>query len=360
MAFVRPTLTRLIARAKSDIETRLEGADALLRRSVEAVMARVVGGAAHGLHGHLVWLSKQIIPDTAEDEFMIRWASIWGLLLIAATKASGSTAITGVNATVCPDETLWQTSDSVVYEQDGDQTIAGGVATIDAEAIVAGADGNQVSGVTLSLVSPVAGIDSDGTVDASGLTGGVDTETFPALLVRLLLRLQNPPKGGGPGDYVNWALEVSGATRAWQIPNVDGLGSVAVYFVQDNDSVDIIPSAGEITTMQTYIDGKAPVTADVTVYGPAEVTMPMTIAITPDTTAIRAAVTAEIEDLILRIGDPRGVTVSKPNRGTMLLSQLREAVSIAAGETDNTITVPAADVTHTVGQLPKLGTITWV
>jgi uncharacterized phage protein gp47/JayE len=144
---------------------------------------------------------------------------------------------------------------------------------------------------------------------------------------------------------------VAGTTRAWEYPNVDGLGTVAVRFVQDDDPVSILPSAGEVATMQTYIDGKAPVTADVTVYAPTQKTLNMTISITPDTAAVRAAVEAELEDLILREGDPGA---------TLLLSQLNEAVSIAAGETDHTITVPAANVTHAVGEMPKLGTITWV
>ena len=43
----------------------------------------------------------------------------------------------------------------------------------------------------------------------------------------------------------------------------------------------------------------------------------------------------------------------------ILISKIREAVSVAAGETDNTVTVPAADVTHTAGQIATFGTITW-
>lgn len=358
MAFSRPTLAKLIARARSDIETRLPGADAQIRRTVESVLGRVVGGAAHGLHGHLVWLSRQLMPDTAIDEFKVRWADIWGIIRIAATKSTGTVSITGVNTSPCPVDTLWQTSDNVVYKQDAAATIAGGVATVSVTAEVAGADGNQVSGAVLSLVTPVTGIDTDGTVDSAGLVDGADQETLAALLVRLLARLQSPPKGGGPGDYVAWAKEVAGTTRAWQVPNVNGLGTVGVYFVQDNDTVDIVPSAGEIATSQTYIDSKAPVTADVAVYGPTEVALVLTISVTPNTTAVKDAVTAEIQDLILRVGDPSLAT-------TLLLSQIDEACSIAAGETDHTITLvnggAAADIVYTVGQLPKLTTpISWV
>lgn len=356
MAFIRPTLSKLIARAKSDIETRLPGADAQIRRTVENVLARVVAGAAHGLHGHLVWLSKQMIPDTAVDELMVRWADIFGLGRIAAVKATGSVAITGVTSSPCPADTLWQTADGVIYVQDALVTIAAGVATIAVTAQDAGAAGNQDAGATLSLVAAVTGIDSDATVDAGGIADGTDQETLAALLVRLLLRLRNPPKGGGPGDYVNWALEVAGTTRAWELANADGLGTVALYFVQDDDTVDIIPSAGEIATMQAHLDSKAPLTSDATAYGPSEQALTMSITIVPNTAAVQAAATAELEDLILRVGDPSAAT-------TLLLSQLDEAISLAAGETDHTITLinggAPANVAYTVGQLPNLSAPTY-
>lgn len=353
MAFVRPTLTKLISRAQSDIETRLEGASALLRGCVEWVLARVVAGAAHGLHGHLVWLSKQIIPDTAESEFMTRWADIWGLERTAAVAVNLQVAITGVNTSVCPAGTEWQSADGAyIYTQDASATISGGTATIaiTEKAPINGADANLAVNDIVTLISPVAGIDSNGTVTAV-VTTGVDEESDEDLLERLLLRLQSPPKGGGPGDYEQWALEVSGVTRAWQISNADGLGTVALYFVMDDKVGTIIPDAGEIATVQAYLDTKAPVTADVTAYAPTATTLNITASVTPNTASVKAAVEAEVEDLLLREGTAEGFT--------LYWSWLNEAFSIAEGETDHTITIPAASVVYTVGQIPVLGTITW-
>lgn len=354
MPFTRPTLVKLIERSQGDIETRLPGADARIRNSTEAVLARATSGGVHGLHGHLVWNSRQIMPDTAEAENMVRHADIYGIQKNAAVKATGSSiTITGVDTTVCPLGTLWQTVDEVVYVQDAEVTISGGSATIALTAQTAGADGNQSVGTTVSLVSPVTGIATDATVGGSGLTGGLDETTDEALLVRLLSRIRTPPKGGGPGDYVNWALEVSGCTRAWQYPNVDGLGTVAVRFVQDDDPVSILPSAEEIATMQSYLESKAPVTATVTTYAPTQKLLDITLTSLTYTgllADVKAAIIAELEDLILRNGNPGD---------TVLLSQINEAISLAAGETDHVMTIPAADVTHTAGEMPKLGTITW-
>ena len=350
MPFVRPTITKLISRAKADIETRLPGSDANIRRSVEAVLARMSSGGAHGLHGHLVWLSKQIMPDTAEDEFMVRWADIWGLSRTPAVKAAGTLTITGVNTTVCPLGTLFQDADGLEYTTDAAVTISGGSATPAVTAVVAGVDSNQDVGALLSLVTPITDIDTTGTVSGSGIIGGLDAETDAALLARLLLRLQSPPKGGGPNDYVNWALEVSGVTRAWQYPNLDGLGTVGVRFVMDDKVGTIIPDASEVAIVQAYLDTLAPVTADVNVYAPVALDLDITSQIAPNTTAVKAAAEAEIAALLLREGEPNV---------TLLLSQINEAISIAPGETDHVLTVPAANVVHTNGQIPVVGAYVW-
>jgi uncharacterized phage protein gp47/JayE len=356
MAFTRPTLTALIAQAKSDIETHLAGSDAKLRRSVEGVIARTVAGLAHGLHGHLVWLSKQLIPDTAEDAWIVRWASIYGLTLTSATKASGSITVVGTAAAVCPIHTIWRTADGTTYDQDAEVTIPGGGSiTADVTAVVAGIAGNQSTGSVLSLVTPVTGITSDATILTPGLAGGFDTETTASLLARLLLRLQTPPKGGGPGDYVSWALEVAGTTRAWEYANINGPGSVGVYFVCDA-LTPIIPTAPIVATMQAYLETKRPITAAVTAYAPTGIAFNRTIDLTPaggsgtDTAAIRAAVDAELADLLTRRGYP-GCTI--------LVAQINEAISIAAGETDHLLISPATDVVYAAGTMPVTGTTTW-
>lgn len=350
MPFDRPSLSKLVRRGKADIGTRLPGADANLRGSPEEVLAIVLAGMTHGLHGHLKWLSKQVLADLADDDFLRRIGSIYGMEPTAAVAATGQVTISGVNTSVCPAGTVWQRGDGVLYDQDADATISSGTATISVTAQEAAADGNADVGTKLTLAAPVTGISSSATVSGSGLTGGSDVETTEAFRTRLLLRLRNPPKGGGPGDYVNWALEVSGVTRAWEYPLMNGLGTVGVRFVRDND-VSIIPDSGEVAAVQAYIDARAPVTADVQVLAPTAVPLAMTIELTPDTSDVRDAVEAELEDLLRRVAEPGA---------TILLSQINEAISLASGETDHVLTVPAANVTHTANQIAVLGTITWV
>ncbi len=348
MAYSRPTLSTILSRVRADIQSRLTGSDAYLRRSVEGVLARVLAGAVHGLYGFLEYLSKQLMPDTAEGSYLNRWCAIWGIERNPATVSTGQCTFTGSNGTVMPASTEIQVGD-YTYTTDAAGTVSGGSVTVDVTSTDTGADTQAEAGQVASLTSPIAGIDSDGVVATGGLSGGSDRELDSALLVRLLARIQEPPKGGGIGDYVAWAKEVSGVTRAWQFNNWTGAGTVGVTFARDDDASPI-PDSGEVADVQEYIDSVCPVNAEVTVFAPTEVTLDPEISLDPDTAAIRAAVQAELEDLMLREAEPEA---------TLYLSHIHEAISKAEGEVDHALVSPVADIVYTKTQLGTLGTITW-
>lgn len=348
MPFSRPTLQELVNRTLADAQTRL-GADELIRREDLQVLARVLAGASHGLHGFIDWLSQQVIFDTAEAEFLERWSSIWGINRKAAAAAVGDVTITGATGTVVPAGTVLVRADGAEYETDAEVTLAGGTATAAVTALLAGQAGNAAAASVLTIATPIAGVNSTVAVTSSALTGGADIETDDDLRARLLARIQAPPHGGAQHDYVAWALEVAGVTRAWVYPAELGLGTVTVRFVRDDDASPI-PDAGEVAAVQAHIDSLRPVTADVTVVAPIAVPLNFTIDIVPDTAAIRAAIEAELRDLLRREAAPGA---------TILLSHIREAISLATGENDHILTAPAANVTHTTGQMATFGAITW-
>lgn len=350
MPFARPLLPDLIAGTEADIESRLPGTDAKLRRSNLNVLARVQAGGQHGLYGYLDWIAAQVLPDTAESEVLDRHASIWLTTgRIPAAYAVGEATATGTSGTVIAAGTVFQRADGAQYTTDAEVTVASGTATVALTAVEAGQLGNAAAATTLSLATPIAGLNAAASVTAGALTGGADTETDTALRARLLARIRQAPHGGADFDYVTWALEVAGVTRAWVYPHELGQGKVTVRFVRDNDA-SMIPDAAEVAAVQAYIDALRPVTADVTVAAPIADALDFTIALTPDTATGRAAVEAELLDLIRREAEPGG---------TILLSHIREAVSLAAGETDHVLTAPAANVTHATGHIAVFGVVTW-
>lgn len=350
MPFNRPVLADLVDRVAADIESRLPGADARLRRSNLSVLARVQAGVAHGLYGYLDFLGRQVIIDTADADYLERWASVWGIGRKVAAAATGVATFTGSNATTIPTGVVLQRADGAEFVTTAAGTISGGSASIAVAAREPGEAGNTPAGTQLALAAQILGVAGVATVGTGGLAAGVDVEADDDLRQRLLSRIQQPPQGGTASDYVTWALEVPGVTRAWVFPQWMGAGTVGVFFVRDGDD-SMFPDAGEVQVVADYIAARRPVTAEVYVQAPTELAVNLTISIDPDTTAVRDAITASLADLIDREGEPGG---------KLLLSHINEAISLAAGEGDHTLTVPSADVQAGAGQMPTLGTITWV
>lgn len=350
MPFARPDLKELITRISTDIGSRVTGSGgAVLRQSLLGIIGRALAGAAHMLYGYLDWTARQTMPDTAEKEHLERWAAIWKIFRKAAEFASGSLSVTAAAGAVVVAGTVFQRQDGIQYRALIDTASPGGVFPVSVIALVAGEMGNVEAGAAVYLLSPVAGVQSAAVVTTS-IKSGSDVETDERLLARLLARIQAPPQGGAEDDYKQWALQVPGVTRVWVYPLQMGPGTVTVLFVCD-DSVEVIPGPAKIVEVQAQLNKESPVTAEVFVAAPAPDSLDLTIALSPNTPAVRQAVTAELTDLLMRDSAP-GVTI--------LISRLREAVSLAAGESDNRIITPIADVTHATGHMARLGVINFV
>lgn len=351
MPFERPSLAALITETRQAIAAELPGTDATLRRSNFGVLGRVFAGLLHLAYGYLDWQARQLLPDTAETEFLERWANIYSIARLGAEAAAGNLAITGVAGTVLPAGAVFARPDGARYVTAAAATLGSlGTAEVAVVAEVGGAAGNVDPAAPLTLVEAVAGITGTAIVAAGGLTGGVDTEADDALRARLLERIRRPPQGGTAADYATWALLTPGVTRAFVTPLARGLGTVNVSFVMDG-RVDIIPTALDVADVTAVIEARRPVTADVLVFAPVAAPLDVEISgLSPDTAAVRAAIVAEIAGQIRRDAIPGG---------TIRRSRLDEAISRATGEAFHTLVSPTGDVTHDPTDIAIAGTVTF-
>jgi len=350
MAYDRPTLSELISTTEAQFDARLGTAQARLPASNLSVLARVLAGGEHGLYGFIDWIARQILPDTAEAEVLDRHGSIWGVTRKQATKASGTATVTGIAGATLPTGTALQRSDGLGYLTTSAVTLTGTTAAVPVVASAAGASGNTDAGATLTLPSTLAGVSSTLTVSAGGLSGGADIEADDSLRSRILARIQQAPHGGAAFDYVTWALEVEGVTRAWVNPGYMGPHTVCVTFLCD-ERADPIPTATDVEAVRAAIAAARPVTAaDLYVFAPVPVPLDLTIALTPGTATVKAAVVASLTDFMAREGLP-GATIP--------LSRIREAISQATGETDHSLISPTSPLVCAFGQIAVLGTVSW-
>lgn len=346
MAFDRPSLRELISQMQADAER--EAGATQLRQSNLRVLPKVFAFAVHGLYAYIDWVVRQLFPDTAEKSFLERQASIQGIYRREATAATGTLTVTRTAGATIPVGTVFVAADgetrySTTEEPEVDES------EVPVQCMTIGTGGNREAGETYSLVSPLSGVSTEAI--GSEMAGGTEAETDDSLRDRLIYRLQNPPRGGTATDYVAWAMEVPGVTRAWCFPKELGIGTVTVRFATDGLTENGVPTEGMVSIVSDYIAENAPVTAATTVVAPVAKTVNFTIEdLYPDTPSVRAQIEAELKSLFIREAEPGKA---------LLISHVRQAISSAAGEEDYTLVSPTEDIGADVDELLVVGSVTY-
>lgn len=384
MPYARPTLSELRAQVAADIAAGLPGADGLLRFSGLNVLGTALAGLAQLQYGYTDWVAKQSNPFTATDEFLEAWAALKKVFRKAASQAGavtpGQVMFQGTNGTPLPVGTLLVRGDGVQYTTTTAGTVVGNSVTVSAIANadptgLTGAFGNCPVGTSITLGTAIAGISSSGSVVVA-FTGGTDVELDDSLRSRMLQAYQNVPQGGAQADYVTWALQVAGVTRAWCNPSGFGAGTVVVYvmldlsesanngFPQGVNGVAALETrgspiaTGDQLVVANWIFPLRPATALVYVVAPIPQPINFTISGAANfSTATKSAVAAAISGVLVLNGSPLSAVAGQ--NGVINLSYIESAIAAVPGTAGFVISAPAGNLVGTTGQLPVLGTITW-
>ena len=346
MAFDRPSLRELISQMQADAER--EAGATQLRQSNLRVLPKVFAFGVHGLYAYIDWVVKQLFPDSSEKSFLERQASIQGIYRRDATAATGTLTVTRTAGATIPVGTVFVAADgetrfTTTEEPEVDES------EVPVQCMTTGTGGNREAGETYALVSPLSGVATEAT--GSEMAGGTEAETDDSLRERLIYRLQNPPRGGTATDYVAWAMEVPGVTRAWCFPKELGIGTVTVRFATDGLTENGVPTEGMVSIVSDYIAENAPVTAATTVVAPVAKTVNFVIEdLYPDTPSVRAQIEAELKSLFIREAEPGKA---------LLISHVRQAISSAAGEEDFELVSPTEDIGADVDELLVVGRVTY-
>jgi uncharacterized phage protein gp47/JayE len=351
-----PLLKDIRGFVRDNIRGSLPGADASIPNSVLRVLSDAQGGLCHLTLQFLDWLALQLLPDTAEAEWLDRHGDIWLVNADGSVGRKVATFSTGTATFIGPQfgATVPQYT-QLFYAGLGFQTLAeiiaddtGGDAPI--QALDPGSAGNLPAGTVISLASSVPNIASAVTVVS--MQGGADTETDDELRARVLQRIREPPMGGDASDYVNWALRVPGVTRAWCSQEM-GIGTVSVRFMMDDLRADNggFPLPGDVDAVEAYINTVRPVSVE-DVFVLAPIPYPVNLYFTyldSDDSSTRAA----IQQSLLAVFFER----QSPGE-TWYRAWSDEGVAGAPGV--NAYALVAADeVMPDKGHMPVLGDITY-
>jgi uncharacterized phage protein gp47/JayE len=350
MSYTRPTLKELQDRSITDIESSVLKKSAILRYSVLKVLGKVMAAMMHLGYGYIDWVVKQLFVETADEFFLKIHAKRYGMKQKEASFAAGNIKITGTDGIeIKKEDAVFVSLNDIEYQPESDAVISGGEAIVKVLCLTLGADGNLGSGEILTLENPIAGIDSEATVEENGITNGVDREDIEDLRQRVLDRIKNPPHGGNENDYVQWTKEISGVTRAWCLPLYLGAGTVGVTFVCD-ELDDIIPNEEKLQEVQDYIESQRPVTAKITVFKPTKKIINLTLKVSPINDEVKANIISELKLFLKENGYPEN---------TLYLSQFVQTISNADDILSCIIISPIANIVLLNNEIPVLGEITW-
>lgn len=338
MPWETPSLRVVRQLVRDSIRANLPGADALIPNSVLRVLSDNQGALCHLTLQYVDWLALQLIPDTAETEWLDRHGAIWLVNSDGSTGrkmaqlASGVVNFTGsVPWSVIPQGTRLSYMGGTVIAHPGglifettEQIFLSATAVetpVRVRALDPGTIGNLPPGTSLAVmppVSPRAGVVAspppgvDSTVRVVYLEGGVDEETDDELRFRVLQRIRHPPQGGAWHDYIKWALAVPGVTRAWVHPLEMGMGTTTVRFMCDSLRAerDGFPVQQDIDAVTAYLDTVRPVAVkDFFVVSPIPERIDVQIRqLEPDNPAVRNAIATNLRAMLFEKAAP-GETV---------------------------------------------------
>ncbi|GGC68652.1 baseplate J/gp47 family protein [Chelatococcus reniformis] len=364
MPFDIPSLPDLRRLDRDAIAGRLPGAEAAPPNSRLRVMSDRNAAAAYLNLLYLKWLSLQVLPDTAETEWLDRHGRIWVGGRKTPTYAGGVVTMSGLEGIVVAEGTRLSGS-SIEFEVLDGITIGEGPTNANVRALTPGSIGNLEAGSTLSLSAALRGVDGQATVVT--LSGGTDAESDDDLRTRVLLRIQQPPMGGAAHDYVRWALDVPGVTRAWCSPLEMGMGTVTVRFMMDelrasaDPMLDGFPTPDDVAYVHEQMDLRRPVAVkDFFVEAPIPEPVDFQLAsLEDDSAATRAAIRSSVAALLKERARPAYSLNGVRQEAQTIYEEWVSKAILDTPDVDNFDLVMVDHVMPSSGHMAVPGTITW-
>lgn len=261
MAFSTPTFTQTRAFLHAFFKVLLPDRDASPYRLLGKLITWVAG-AVTDVHAHVDSAERDLMPDTAEGDGLVRWGGILEVDAKGATPARKSNAlrVTGTSGTpILTGEALTDPVTGLRFQVNEDEVVpVAGFVDVDILAIDVGSQTRLAAGTQLQFDSPPAGIATIAELQLDMDEDGEDEELEGAHRLRVLAVLGDRPLGGSPSDFVAWALEVVGVSAAYCYPNRAGLGSIDVAALHTGSGSERLLTSGERDDLLDHLRSQAP------------------------------------------------------------------------------------------------------
>lgn len=340
----------------------MPGTDATLKQSVTYVIGKVQTLLAREYELRLAWIFRQLFLTTATSEPIVRMhCADVDIFQKPAAPAAGAIEGTGAPHETYPAGVRFLSGDMTYVTAAAFTADALGAYAANVQAERAGAAGDRDPGAALLLADPslYPTLSSDATVAEGGLGGGADVEDIEALRRRGLKRKASGQQGGRLADYETWAEDVPGVAIAWAANFSGGFGAVGIWPLFAS-RINGIPTQADLDAVEAAIFARRLVRGVVSAVAAMPAPVDLTVRLSPDSVAQRAAVTAALQAFFdARLTGSR-VRPSLPGAPFKLpVAWISEVISTTPGEADHTLEAPRDDMMFLPGELPVLGAITW-
>ena len=378
-----PTLILLYNQCLADLESNLNITIPLFGKSFLRALAAVQAGKLWLIYLRLSEVQKNVWVDTADSVANGGTLERFGFVKLGrypnpATQGKYLCTVEGSTGAIIQGGTVFISNDSALnpsklFILDQTYTCLGYLDEIELRALEAG-DGSKLSiGDTLTTTVPIALVDSIVTVAVETVQpeASEDLEDYRRKVIDSFRLL---PQGGSHSDYRLWASEVSGIVQTYTY-TASGVTNQVNLFIEA-DTTNGVPTPTDIQNVEDAIQlptatrpARKPVT-DIVNYLPVTPKV-IDINITSFTPVPSAGLQSLIESAIIsKLSDIRPFIdaidiVANRNDyfdvnsiiATVLETQPGSVFGAVTMEVDGT---PQNSITFVNGNIPKLGTITYV
>ncbi len=230
------------------------------------------------------------------------------------------------------------------------------------QADVSGLDSNLDPFTSMTLQTPISGIDDGCGANTAGFTGGADQEETEAFRDRLLDIIRNPVAHFNVSDITRIAKAVSLVTRVFVQEVTPSDGQVTIYPMVDNES-NTIPGAATVTAVKNAVLAIKPANtsdADVIVSAPTGVDSPFVFtaaSLNPDTSTMRTSIENNLKQFFAE-----SVEVGTDVTEDSYRAAIQSTVDTITGDAmiSFALTAPSGDLAATSSQIRTLGSFTWL
>lgn len=251
-----PTLAQLKTDIVSDLENQYSITIPTFGKNVLYVFASVWAAKLWLAYKYMAIVQKNILPDTADSEQNGGTLERFGRIKLGrnpfpATQGVYTVQLTGTSGTIIPASTTWKSDDTAlnagyIYNLDSGDAL-GGLDIITVRALTAGLEARLQVGDTMTVTSPIAGLNRTATV-LSVVTPPVSAETILDYRAKIIQAYRLEAQGGAGADYRLWASEIQEVRQSYPFTTPGQFNAVDLFIEATiADSTDGKGSASSTT-----------------------------------------------------------------------------------------------------------------